>query len=137
MRKRKGYALQIEIDKEIGERIEALGGSLPKIADYSAGIVADDMATFIRDTFLKGKALAYRSGRTHKSVQAYKAKFGNQGIYVDFGRGVRGHLNYIHKWTGTNKEFMGPGKAAYEASGKWEKLVEQNLERMQRKLEVI
>ncbi len=56
---------------------------------------------------------------------------------MDFGVGVRGHLNYLHKFSGTGRDFMGKGGEAYEAAGRWTALVEQNLERMGRKLEVL
>ncbi len=130
-------ALRIDIDKEMGERIKRLGGSLPAILNFSASEVADDLASYIRDTFLTGRALQKRTGETHDSVRGYKAKRGDQGHFVDFGVGVNGHLNYLHKWDGTGREFMGPGKDAYEATGRWTTLVEGNLERMERKLEVL
>lgn len=38
-------ALRIDIDKEMGERIKRLGGSLPAILDFSASEAADDLAS--------------------------------------------------------------------------------------------
>jgi len=134
---RPGFALRIDIDREIGERITRLGGSLPKIMNFSSGEVADDLASFIRETFLTGRALEKRTGETYGSVRGYDARRGPKGHYVDFGVDVNGHLNYLHKWTGTDRAFMGPGKTAYEATGRWTALVEENLERMERKLEVL
>ncbi|WP_321300990.1 hypothetical protein [uncultured Sphaerochaeta sp.] len=130
-------ALRIDIDKEMGERIKRLGGSLPAILDFSASEAADDLASYIRDTFLTGKALEKRTGETYSSVMGYKAKRGEQGHFVDFGVGVRGHLNYIHKWSGSAKDFMGKGGEAYEATGRLKVLVERNLERMEKRLEVL
>ncbi|MGE4465268.1 hypothetical protein [Sphaerochaeta sp.] len=130
-------ALRIDIDKEMGERIKRLGGSLPAILDFSASEAADDLASYIRDTFLTGRALEKRTGQTYSSVRGYKAKRGEQGHFVDFGVGVRGHLNYIHKWSGSSKDFMGKGGEAYEATGRLKDLVERNLERMEKRLEVL
>jgi hypothetical protein len=130
-------ALRIDIDKEIGERITRRGGSLPAIMDFSMGDVAQDMAVYIRESFLDGNALEKRTGKTFASVRHYNAKKGIAGHYVDFGVAVKGHLNYLHRWTGTDREFMGPGKAGYESTGRYMDLVEENLERMERKLEVL
>ena len=129
--------LRIDIDKEMGERIKRLGGSLPAILNFSASEVADDLASYIRETFLTGRALEKRTGETYESVRGYKAKRGDQGHFVDFGVGVRGHLNSLHKFSGTGRDFMGKGVEAYEAAGRWTTLVEGNLERMERKLEVL
>jgi len=134
---RAANALRIDIDKEIGKRITRLGGSLPAIMDFSMGDVAQDMAAHIRETFLNGKALGKRTGETEGSVRHYNARKGVSGHYVDFGVGVKGHLNYLHRWTGTDREFMGPGAASYEATGRYMDLVEKNLERMERRLEVL
>lgn len=130
-------ALHIDIDKEIGQKIARLGGSLPAIMDFSMGDVAQDMASHIRETFLNGNALGKRTGETEGSVRHYNAHKGVAGHYVDFGVGVKGHLNYLHRWTGTKREFMGPGKVSYEGTGRYMALVEENLERMERKLEVL
>ena len=130
-------ALRIDIDKEMGERIRRLGGSLPAILSFSASEIADNLASYIREAFLTGRALQKKTGETYGSVRGYKAKRGDQGHFVDFGVGVRGHLNYLHKWDGTGREFMGPGKDAYEATGRWKTLVEENLQRMGKKLEVL
>lgn len=129
--------LRIDIDKEMGERIKRLGGSLHAILKFSASEVADDLASYIRETFLTGRALKKRTGETYGSIKGYDAKRGPKGHYVDFGVDINGHLNYLHKWDGTGREFMGPGKDAYEAAGRWEALVEENLQRMGRKLEVL
>ncbi len=135
--RRSSNVLHIEIDQEMGERIRLLGGSLPAILNFSASEVADDIASYIRDSFLSGKALEKRTGETYGSVKGYKAKREAAAHYVDFGVGVRGHLNYLHKWRGTRRDFMAKGRKAYEQTGRWTALVEQNLERMQRKLEVL
>ena len=134
---RAANALRIDIDKEIGERIKTLGGSLAKIVDFSMGDVAKDMAGYIRESFLNGKALEKRTGETFASVQHYNAKKGAPGHYVDFGVDIDGHLNYLHTWTGTKREFMGPGKTSYEGTGRYMDLVEKNLERMEKRLEVL
>ena len=134
---RAANALRIDIDKEIGKRITRLGGSLPAIMDFSMGDVAQDMAVFIRESFLNGKALGKRTGETFANVRHYNARKGVAGHYVDFGVGVKGHLNYLHKWTGTDRAFMGPGKAGYESTGRYMDLVGKNLERMERRLEVL
>jgi len=130
-------SLRIEIDAGMGERIRRLGGSLGPIMRYSASEIADDLAFFIRETFLTGRALEKRTKETYGSVKGYEASRGPEGHYVDFGVGVNGHLNYLHRWNGTSREFMRPARAAYEATGRWVDLVEENLERMGRKLEVL
>lgn len=129
--------LRIDIDAEMGERIKRLGGSLPAILNFSASEVADDLSSYIREAFLTGRALQKRTGETYGSVRGYMAKRGDRGHFVDFGVEVRGHLNYLHKWRGTRRDFMAKGRKAYEQTGRWTALVEQNLERMQRKLEVL
>jgi hypothetical protein len=62
-------ALRIDIDKEMGERIKRLGGSIPAILDFSASEAADDLASYIRDTFLTGRALERRTEETYSSVR--------------------------------------------------------------------
>jgi len=136
-RNRKHRTLKIDVDTTLSDKLLRFGGSLPRIINSSMGDVAHDMAAYIRSNFLSGKPLAMITRETHDSTRAYQAKKGERGWFVDFGVGVKGHLNYLYRWRGTQRDFMTRGSRRYEAEGSYMKLVEENLERMGRRLEVM
>ncbi|MEA5032309.1 MAG: hypothetical protein VB025_09195 [Sphaerochaeta sp.] len=136
-RDRRYKVLQIDVDTAFGEQLEKFGEALPKILNFSMGDVAHDMAAFIRDKYLSGNPLEKISGETFDSTRGYQPKDGQSNWFVDFGVRVTGQLNYLHKWAGTRRDFMTKGKRAYESGGGYMRLVEENLERMGRKLEVL
>lgn len=129
--------LRIEIDGQLLERMNRFGAALPKIMSYSMGDVAHDMAAYIRSGFLTGDPLGQITGETHGSTRAYQAAKGERGWFVDFGVGVKGHLNYLYRWKGTRRDFLTRGSRNYATGDNYMRLVEENLERMGRKLEVM
>jgi len=130
--------LQIEIDASYGDDLKKFGEALPNILSYSMGDIAHEMSALIRDKFLTGASLEKQTGETFDSTQAFHVESGRDtGWFIDFGVGVRGSLNYLHKWAGTSRDFMTRGKNAYESSGGYMRLVEENLERMGRRMEVM
>jgi len=142
-RRRKGKykTLQIDVDAALGEQLAKFGDALPNILSFSMGDIAHEMASFIRDKYLTGSPLEKVTGETYDSTRAYRVDEGDEGSdagwFVDFGVGIHGYLNYLHKWAGTRRDFMTKGKRAYESGGGYMRLVEENLERMGRRLEVL
>jgi len=141
----KTAALHIDIDTEYGDRFKRFGTALPNIVNYSLGDIAHDIAQFIKDRFLTGRAMDRITGATYESVTAYQPKKKDAwhiapGVGISrevTARGKQGGLAYLARWNGTSREFMQPGLAEYVASGKYMDLVEANLERMERKMEVL
>ena len=134
--------LRIDIDKQFGDDLKKFGKALPNIIDYSMGTVSRDLAEYIKKTFLNGRALAKVEGVTYDSIKAYKTRGGLNSVGV--GVGVRerngskqGGLAYLARWNGTSREFMQRGLSEYQTSGKFMKIVEDNFEKMGKKMEVL
>jgi hypothetical protein len=125
---------QIKIDDAVTDRLRQLGADMGKIATFSGGDVANDMADYIRQSFLNGRAVAKRTGELHESVRAW---LGRDAWFVRYGVGVKGWLNYVEGWRGSSQEFLRPGAKEYIATGKYIGLVDENLDRMVKKMELM
>lgn len=88
-------------------------GALKYAAEHLAAWVtmalgdeAHNLERVIKGNYLSGQALNKITGKTYDSVQAFF--FRNTIWRVRPGVGVRGNLNYLARWTGTEHEFMRP-----------------------------
>lgn len=79
---------------------------LPKWVTMALGDEAHNLERVIKSDYLSGQALNKITGKTYDSVQAFF--FRNTIWRVRPGVGVKGNLNYLARWTGTEHEFMRP-----------------------------
>ncbi len=80
----------------------------------AVGDVAHEAGDYIKRYYLSGQALDVRSGLTRRSIKQFYDKR-EKAWYLRPGVGVRGSLNYLAKWIGTDKEFMVPGFKSFMA----------------------
>lgn len=98
-----------------GDALDRVGRSSALLETWirsATGDIAHGAGEYIKRGYLIGQALSKRSGLTYGSVKQFYAKR-EKAWYLRPGVGVRGSLNYLAKWIGTDKEFMKPGFDAY------------------------
>ena len=83
--KRKYKVLEIDVEKEYGEKLARFGAALPKIINYSLGDIAHEMGDFIRENYLNGRVLKRQTGETADSTKGYQPQSGDRAWLVDFG----------------------------------------------------
>lgn len=126
--------MRIVIKDNIAERYEKLGEDLKKIYDYGLAEAAKDYSLFVKDGYLSGNPLKKRTGKTYDSVKFVRTKNVPLLSYtVMVGVGIRGRLNYLHRWIGTDKEFMSPSFEAWKARRSFDKVLEANFEKIAKK----
>jgi hypothetical protein len=107
---------------------ESVADDVPEVMNWVVAEVSLTFAEYIRKTYLRGRAMNYLSGQTYESVKFFKKKDNQMGVRP--GVGVRGSLNYLHRFIGTEHEFMQPaykdwastnqaGKEAHRLFDKW------------------
>ena len=96
--------IDIKITKD--GAIEYAAKHLSSWVTMALGDEAHNLERVIKSDYLSGQALKKVTGQTYNSVQAFF--FRNSVWRVRPGVGVRGNLNYLARWTGTEHEFMQP-----------------------------
>ena len=95
------------MDGEAPKLLEKLIEKYPNYVTMALGDLSQLLAYSVRNNFLHGQALDVITGRTEKSVKAFYDKK-QKAWFVRVGVGVSGSLNYLARWTGTEREFMAP-----------------------------
>jgi hypothetical protein len=100
--------LKVEISGDAQERIERARDHIQGWITTFTGDIAQEGSAFIKDRYLRGQALRRLTGETFGSVKQFYVKK-TRTWYIRPGVGVRGSLNYLARWIGTDREFMQPG----------------------------
>lgn len=101
-----------QIEGDAQDRVGRASALLESWIRSATGDLAHEAGDHIKRSFLSGQNLSARSGVTRGSVKQFYDKR-EKAWYLRPGVGVRGSLNYLAKWIGTDKEFMKPGFDAY------------------------
>jgi len=112
--------MNISIEGNLQRALLQFNEDLPKVLNYLTAEVAHKFADYTKRNYLLGQALHKRTGRTYNSVKFFKKK--NMQMGVRPGVGVRGNLNYLNKWIGTEHEFMAPAARSFQNSGRADKV---------------
>ena len=115
--------MRLIIDDQITEPLKEYTESLGPTFNYITAEVSKRLANFTKVNYLMGQKLNRKTGETFQSVKFFKLK--NFVMGVKPGVGVRGSLNYLNKWIGTDKEFMAPALKQFEDSRRAEKIMKQ------------
>ncbi len=101
---------------------------------------AHDFIPFVQQNYLSGQKLKRRTGQTSDSVKTWMPGSKKLKVYSDItarvrpGVGITGSLNYLGRWTGTEREFMRPAFAAFAAGNRVERAIDDNIDKMLRKV---
>lgn len=112
---------------KVSKDIKKISTSVQQWCRFAVGKEADSFRDYVKSNWLKGKALQYRTGQTHDHVKVW-AK--GSSVYVRPGIGIPGTQNYLGRWIGSSHEFMRPAFREFSASGRIEKAVKENLDKM-------
>lgn len=116
---------------QVSRQVKTISKSVELWVRFALGQEADKFRDYIRRVWLHGRALNYRTGRTHDHVDVW---IRGNGVYVRPGVGILGWQNYLARWVGTELEFMKPGFREFSASGRIEKAVKENVDKMMEKV---
>ena len=106
--------LGIDAESEL-KRLRKIRGGLRHAVNGALGDVSHGAVKYIRQNYLRGQALRKITGETYKHLGQYYLKQTGQW-FIRPGIGVKGQMNYLARWLGTDKDFMHRGFAAYAAT---------------------
>jgi hypothetical protein len=89
-----------------------ISASLSSWARAGMSDVAAEASIYIKNNYLRGQSLEYRTGLTFRSLKQFYVK-SEKTWYIRPGVGVKGSQNYLAKWVDTSREFMKPGFRRY------------------------
>lgn len=112
------------------EDFKELEEDFDKIFNYGLFKSAEDYATYVKNRYLSGQAMKYRTGELYKSVKYLKDSKSTNSYIVMAGVGVTGHLNYLNRYVGTDKEFIRPAFENWESQKRAFKIVEANFNKV-------
>ena len=113
--------MNIIIEDNLTKPLEKYIDSFGPTMNYITAEVAKKYADYTKVNYLMGQALKRQTGETFQSLKFFKMK--NLKMGVKPGVGIRGSLNYLNKWIGTDKDFMKPSLAKFENSRRPEKII--------------
>ena len=112
---------------KVSKDVRKISTSVQQWCKFAVGKEADIFRDYVKSNWLQGKALKYRTGITHDHVKVWSKGY---TVYVRPGIGIQGTQNYLAKWIGTKHEFMRPAFKEFSSSGRIEKAVKENLDKM-------
>lgn len=113
--------------KAVSQKVKTVSRSVELWCRYALGKEADDFRSYVRNFWLRGRALKYVTGETYSHVDSW---IKGSAVYVRPGVGVSGWQNYLCRWIDTDKEFMRPAFKEFSAFGRVEKAVKNNIDKM-------
>lgn len=126
--------MRITIKDNIAERYEKLGKDLKSIYDYGLAEAAKEYSLFVKNGYLSGTPLKKRTGKTYDSLKFVRTKGRPQLSYtITVGVGIRGNLNYLYRYVGTEYEFMAPSWSAWKSRKRINAILEANFEKVAKK----
>ena len=90
---------------------------------------AEEYTEYVRNAWLHGRAMDWRTGDTARSVQPWTRKR-DRHILIRPGVNVPGVKNYLYRYIGTKHEFMRPAWKQFAVGNRVEDAVRQNLDKM-------
>ncbi len=101
--------MKIEVSGNAQENFQYVQKHLAKWITSAVGDKAHDFRNYSKDTF--EQYLTNRTGETRESIQAWipkrNLKAQKAEWYIRPGVRIKGMLNYLYKWVGSEKDFMG------------------------------
>lgn len=123
--------MRIVIHDDITKDFEALGDDLKNIYEYGLAEASKNYATFVKSGYLTGQSMAKRTGTLFESVKFLRTKGRPELSYsVMPGVGVKGHLNYLTRYIGTEKEFMKPSFERWKSKKEAIRIIEDNFQKV-------
>ena len=120
--------LKVDISGDAEARLNRARSSISFWVISATGDIAREGADYIKDRYLRGRALDRITGTTAGSVKQFYDKK-EKSWYIRPGVGIRGSLNYLARWTGTRREFMQTGFNRFLASRNVEAGIVRDLEK--------
>lgn len=122
--------MRLVIHDDIAEKYEALGEDLQKIYDYGIAEAAKDYTKYVKEGYLSGNPMRKITGQLFGSVKFVRTKNIKSLSYTVLpGVGVKGNLNYLNRFIGTDKEFMAPSFKRWKDTKRIEALLQSNFEK--------
>ncbi len=126
--------MRITIKDTVADEYERLGKDLQNIYDYGLAEASKNYALFVKLGYLTGNPMGKRTGELYKSLKFVRTKNKPELSYTILpGIGVKGHLNYLNRYIGTEKEFMNPSFKAWKDRKTINQILESNFERIAKK----
>lgn len=123
--------MRITIKDKVAEQYSQLGDDLQKIYDYGLAEASKNYAFYVKIGYLTGNPMGKRTGELFKSVKFTRTKNRpNLSYTVKPGVGVKGHLNYLNRYIGTEKEFMEPSFKEWKNRKLINQILEANFEKI-------
>lgn len=123
--------MRIVIKDKITDDYEKLGKDLQSIYDYGLAEASKNYALFVKIGYLTGNPMKRRTGELFKSVKFIRTKGKPELSYtVVPGVGIRGHLNYLNRYVGTDKEFMKPSFKSWKNRKVIDQILENNFNKI-------
>ena len=122
--------MKIVITGDAFKDYQGLEKDFDKIFDYGLYKSAEDYATYVKEKYLSGQAMNYRTGELYKSVKYLKDSEMTHSYVVMAGVGIAGHLNYLNRYVGTNKEFIKPAFKDWQSQKRAFNIMESNFDKI-------
>jgi hypothetical protein len=122
--------MKFVIDGSAFEDYKKLNNDFDKIFDYGLYRASEDYADYIKKKYLSGQKMNIQTGELYKSVKFLKDKQETHSFVVMAGVGVKGHLNYLNRYTGTKHEFMSPSFNDWKSQKRAFKIIEANFNKV-------
>lgn len=126
--------MRLVIKDDITLDYEMLNDDLKRIYDYGLAEASKNYATYVKLGYLTGNPMGLRTGQLFESVKFLRTKGRPELSYtVMAGVGIKGNLNYLNRYVGTEKEFMRPSFQKWKSEKEALKIIEANFQQEAKK----